>query len=195
MADEHPTTWSKIYSQRYYQENKAWIVERTKANYLKNRDARIEKRRAYYAANKDKIAAKSKTYRERTLEARKAYSRDYYLKNKATVRAKNEKWKKDNPQRFAELTRSWQAKNPLKLQASAHKYQKLPAPTRPEPSLCECCGKPPTKKHLVLDHCHATNEFRGWICYSCNVGLGHLGDNLEGVRKALSYLELARPKL
>ena len=41
---------------------------------------------------------------------------------------------------------------------------------------------------IVLDHCHDTESFRGWICYACNQGIGKLGDNLEGVVKAALYL-------
>ena len=30
--------------------------------------------------------------------------------------------------------------------------------------------------------------FRGWLCRSCNVGIGQLGDQIDGVEKALTYL-------
>jgi len=41
----------------------------------------------------------------------------------------------------------------------------------------------------VLDHCHTTQEFRGWLCSDCNVAIGKLGDDTQGVLKALDYLE------
>lgn len=56
----------------------------------------------------------------------------------------------------------------------------------PKPKFCECCGEIPLK--WCLDHDHETNEFRGWICERCNTGLGKLGDNIDGVTKALNYL-------
>ena len=56
----------------------------------------------------------------------------------------------------------------------------------PKPNSCECCGK--ENVTLVLDHCSKTNTFRGWICGNCNKGLGMLGDNVEGLLKALDYL-------
>jgi len=40
-----------------------------------------------------------------------------------------------------------------------------------------------------LDHCHDTDVFRGWLCHRCNVGIGFLGDTLEGLNKAIAYLE------
>ena len=60
---------------------------------------------------------------------------------------------------------------------------------RPESDTpCACCGK--IKPKLHLDHDHDTDEFRGFICQSCNHGIGHLGDNIEGIRRALAYLEV-----
>ena len=54
--------------------------------------------------------------------------------------------------------------------------------------LCTCCNQP-SDRSLVLDHCHDTNTFRGWICDKCNVGIGKLGDNLDGVLNAVAYLK------
>lgn len=44
---------------------------------------------------------------------------------------------------------------------------------------------------LVVDHCHDTGKVRGLICHDCNVGLARLGDSVDGLRKALRYLEEA----
>lgn len=56
-----------------------------------------------------------------------------------------------------------------------------------KPEVCDCCRK---EGHtLVLDHDHATDLFRGWVCYRCNSGIGNLGDDLDGLLKALSYLK------
>ena len=57
------------------------------------------------------------------------------------------------------------------------------APPRPEN--CQCCGK---QTRLVPDHYRGTPKFRGWICRACNIGIGKLGDNIEGVTQALNYL-------
>jgi hypothetical protein len=59
------------------------------------------------------------------------------------------------------------------------------APEKPE--YCQCCGK--ENVTLVLDHCPVNNIFRGWICSNCNKGLGMLGDNMNGLKKAIKYLE------
>ena len=41
----------------------------------------------------------------------------------------------------------------------------------------------------AADHCHTTNEFRGWICYPCNTGIGMFEDDPVRIKKALAYLE------
>ena len=53
---------------------------------------------------------------------------------------------------------------------------------------CECCGTKATKDVLAIDHCHTDKTFRGWLCRSCNIGIGALGDNIEGLERALAYL-------
>ena len=64
--------------------------------------------------------------------------------------------------------------------------RKLEKTARPKPDVCECCEE---KTTLFPDHDHVTKKFRGWLCKSCNSGLGQLGDTLEGVMKAVRYLE------
>ncbi len=67
----------------------------------------------------------------------------------------------------------------------------LPEPTRPMPTNCECCEKPDLvlSATLHLDHDHANGKFRGWLCGPCNRAIGQLGDTVDGVRRALEYLE------
>ena len=50
-------------------------------------------------------------------------------------------------------------------------------------------------KSWVLDHCHDTNTFRGWICHKCNTGLGGFSDSLTILKKAVIYLTKHREKL
>ena len=54
-------------------------------------------------------------------------------------------------------------------------------------SCCECCGK--ESNRLFVDHCHDTGRVRGLLCQLCNSGIGMLGDNLEGLIRAVRYLE------
>lgn len=45
------------------------------------------------------------------------------------------------------------------------------------------------KKHWVLDHCHITGNYRGYICEYCNTALGRMQDNIEYLRNMVEYLE------
>ena len=59
-------------------------------------------------------------------------------------------------------------------------------PRPPVRAPCECCMR---IDELQLDHEHGgAREFRGWLCKSCNIGIGHLRDNAEGVAQAVAYL-------
>ena len=53
---------------------------------------------------------------------------------------------------------------------------------------CACCKKL-KRKTLHLDHCHSTNRLRGWLCMSCNVALGHIGDSVDTLRNMIAYLQ------
>lgn len=56
----------------------------------------------------------------------------------------------------------------------------------PKEGKCKIC-KSNTKK-WVLDHCHKTNTFRGYICKDCNSGMGLLKDSPYVILKSLLYL-------
>jgi len=57
---------------------------------------------------------------------------------------------------------------------------------------CACCGVPMTHDKditgMCFDHDPVTETFRGYICKKCNTSIGGLGDDLEGLMKAVKYL-------
>ena len=64
----------------------------------------------------------------------------------------------------------------------------------PEGTRCECCNTPMTygqknMNSMCFDHDPVREEFRGWICKKCNTVIGFLGDNLDGTKKLVMYLE------
>ena len=65
----------------------------------------------------------------------------------------------------------------------------------PEDHACPICGKTldelkqQGKTGFVLDHCHTSKEFRGWLCHLCNTGLGCFKDNVETLENAIIYLK------
>jgi hypothetical protein len=125
-------------------------------------------------------AKHQKLNREKLNERQRAYRAS--PAGRAATKAYNDKYK-------AEKGEQKRAQNRI----SRRRKLGLPEPTRPEPANCECCGRARSSMHssLALDHDHVTGEFRGWLCYRCNSALGKLGDNVDGLLRAMEYLERA----
>ena len=61
-----------------------------------------------------------------------------------------------------------------------------------EPFECPICGKRTiagVSSKVVLDHDHQTGAIRGWICDSCNTGIGRFKDDIELIKSAIKFLE------
>jgi hypothetical protein len=74
-----------------------------------------------------------------------------------------------------------------------HKKNKLP-----KDYCCAICnrskdqlytGSKRSEQPFRLDHCKKTGNFRGWICDSCNTGLGKFSENVDVLYKAWEYLK------
>tara|TARA_R100001510_G_C7523268_1_gene117857 strand:- start:38 stop:481 length:444 start_codon:yes stop_codon:yes gene_type:complete len=51
-------------------------------------------------------------------------------------------------------------------------------------------GKGNTKNGAwVIDHCHITDTFRGWLCHKCNRSLGGFDDDEDMLGRAIDYLK------
>ena len=44
-------------------------------------------------------------------------------------------------------------------------------------------------KRICVDHCHATKQVRGLLCFNCNTVLCKVKDSPETLRRAAAYLE------
>lgn len=55
---------------------------------------------------------------------------------------------------------------------------------------CVICHKKYNKKGKMfhVDHCHKTEKVRGILCTNCNTGIGMLKDNVEIMKRGISYL-------
>jgi len=56
---------------------------------------------------------------------------------------------------------------------------------------CAICGinAEELSKKLSVDHNHETNQVRGLLCNSCNLGLGQFKDSVVFLSYAIEYLE------
>lgn len=51
-------------------------------------------------------------------------------------------------------------------------------------------GKGNTKNGAwVIDHCHNTDTFRGWLCHKCNRSLGGFDDDEDVLQRAIDYIK------
>lgn len=74
--------------------------------------------------------------------------------------------------------------------AEKRKWNKI----KPNMEVFECpiCHKrtiPGLTSKVVLDHNHKTGLGRGWICDSCNTGIGRFKDEIELLKSAINFLE------
>lgn len=51
---------------------------------------------------------------------------------------------------------------------------------------CDLCRR---EGPLFVDHDYKTDLVRGFLCHACNVGLGMLGETVEGLQRAIAYLQ------
>ncbi len=60
------------------------------------------------------------------------------------------------------------------------------------PFECPICAKRTiagiTSK-VVLDHNHRNGEARGWVCDSCNTGIGRFKDDIDLIKRAIKFIE------
>jgi hypothetical protein len=89
------------------------------------------------------------------------------------------KWEEENREKSIKGKLDSRARRTYKI--TYEEYEKRMATS----DCCEICG---SKKKLGYDHCHKTMEFRGVLCNKCNRSIGQLGDTLESVQKAVTYL-------
>lgn len=60
---------------------------------------------------------------------------------------------------------------------------------------CAICGARPTEKDLAVDHDHDSGRVRGFLCQSCNLGIGLLRHSVPLLQKSIDYLQKPFPGL
>jgi len=167
--------------------------EMARAREVAYRAANLEKIRlrdaAHRAENREKIRLRDAAYRAANREAINERRKVWLTKpeNLEKKRAWSRKWARA----FPDKNNRWRVANPDKMREVGRKSRGLPKPTRPESHACECCQQPFEGKRICLDHCHISGAFRGWLCNACNLGIGKMGDSIEGLMNAVRYLERA----
>lgn len=139
-------------------------------------------------------------------------SRRWQKANPEKVKANHQKWAAANPEKRKAndavqrakperkvAAAAWRAANPEKLRLLWRRkgYKKAgidpvcaEAAMAAHSGCCDCCGsKTPKGNGWCVDHNHDTGQVRGILCNPCNLAIGLLNDNLDGVMNAVRYLE------
>lgn len=124
------------------------------------------------------------SHHEQNTEFKNAWLR----KNPEKRRRAQSKWRIENLDLQRTLIRRWKIKTFFGLTAEEYDSRKNGQGNR-----CAICLRTPEeagkKKSLVLDHDHATEGIRGFLCGSCNLAIGLFQDDVVRLRAAASYIE------
>jgi hypothetical protein len=182
MNDPEKKRQRREYNRQWRENNREKIREKSRVWAQKWRDANRKKFGQALPpdnAEKGRIASRRRYANPKIRAADLAKRKLKYRadpKYRAVQAARGKEWRGRPEIAARERARGWRRRG-------------LPAPTRPMPSVCECCGRYPNGKGtLHLDHDHVSNKFRGWLCSSCNTAIGKLGDTVVGVSRAVTYL-------
>jgi len=111
--------------------------------------------------------------------------------NPKLANEKRRQWALKNPDKAKEIYRRWFRKH-----GRAHELRRnygismadYTAMIERQKGLCAMCGRAPSSRGLMVDHCHATGTLRELLCNSCNVIIGHAKDDPERLLMAVRYL-------
>jgi hypothetical protein len=111
----------------------------------------------------------------------KEYQKEYYEKNKETLKrqAKEYRDRIKHTDEYKRRVKRTQVKRLYKI--TLEEYEEAMSIS----DSCQICN---SMKELCYDHDHDTMKFRGVLCKKCNKGLGLLGDDVDGILKALKYI-------
>jgi len=114
--------------------------------------------------------------RSQCRECKRKLSSKYYYKNRAKCIANRNKYRLSETNRYSNV----------KLKDYVHLLEN-------QNNKCLICNSEfdnkKVSKRACLDHDHSNGKIRGFLCSSCNVGLGNFKDNIDYLAKAIEYLK------
>lgn len=78
--------------------------------------------------------------------------------------------------------------------SKAEKNKWLKSKPVDEPFECPICSKrtiASITSKVVLEHDHRSGKVRGWVCDSCNTGIGRFKDDKKLLTRAIKFIELS----
>jgi hypothetical protein len=120
----------------------------------------------------------TKNWRIETQDSHKLTQFEYYQLNKQRSDAQSRDWRLANPEKAAEISR----------RSTRKRLGIIDATGEARFGICPICLR---DKPLVCDHYHnGPNKglVRGWICGTCNRGIGSLQDSIDSLNRAVIYM-------
>jgi hypothetical protein len=108
--------------------------------------------------------------------------RGHYAKNAEQIRAKK-RAAPAGPKRRARIL--------YKYGLTEERYNEILVSQGGRCAICRI-EKCKTGRRFAVDHDHGTGKVRGILCSACNIGIGHMQDDPELLRRAADYLETSR---
>lgn len=143
---------------------------------------------AYRQTHRAEAIDKSKRYRLAHPEKVKETQRRYRAANRAKITATKKKWRQNNRDLQRAAGKRWKINRILKI-------CDFDALVTKQEGRCAICGLDHAARvgsgRLSIDHCHESGKVRGLLCHRCNSLLGHAKDNIDTLKKAITYLEAA----
>jgi len=121
---------------------------------------------------------------------------------KACVVRRMGEWAKANPDKMKAHSAKWWKKDSRRNKGYMYKrfygmtVEDYEIMLEKQDHKCAICGthEDNQARSMAVDHSHKTGLVRGLLCFPCNSGMGSLGDSIDNLKKAITYLEAAEVK-
>jgi hypothetical protein len=114
-----------------------------------------------------------KEWRAKNIDKEKEYRKRWYLRSRSPEQLEKEKW----------------AQIKYRYDLEKEDYERI---LEDQDNKCKVCGKEfdsnGKRTKLHIDHCHGSDEVRGFLCNNCNIGLGYFCDDPKILQSAAEYL-------
>lgn len=116
--------------------------------------------------------------------AANAYARKWHADNKNKESERYKRWRFENP----DVKRNSRLRNLYGITLEVYERMLFE-----QSGVCAICSKTNSDgRRLHVDHCHATGQVRGLLCFPCNTMLGNANDSESTLSLAAEYLARRR---
>lgn len=103
---------------------------------------------------------------------------------KEQAKLRSLQWRTNSPEKYKQTYMRF-----VKKRTKAHDDAVAPILAKQKGKCAICKTSTPTRRKVWnLDHDHTSGRPRGVLCDSCNLGLGHFGDNPDVLQNAAKYV-------